>query len=78
MSTNHNPNPFNRYTFYVEDAQGSKTTWTGLSMKRARDMYAYTNASQPSNVHRFGWFEEKCPIEYQAPNLTNVSEGATA
>ena len=35
------------------------TEWTGLTAKRAKDMYAYTHQSQPSNVTSFGWEEMK-------------------
>jgi hypothetical protein len=64
----------NRYTFYIRTADGETTEWTGLSFKKARDMHAYTSASQPSNVTSHGWFDEREPLEFT--NLTNVSEGA--
>jgi hypothetical protein len=45
------------YRFYVETTEGTEVEWTGLTKKQARDMYAYTNAHQPSNVVRSGWEE---------------------
>jgi hypothetical protein len=49
----------NKHTFYINTADGETTEWNGLSHKQARDMNAYTAASQPSNVTGFGWFTEK-------------------
>jgi hypothetical protein len=46
-----------RFRFYVKSHDGLTTEWTGLSKKQARDMYAYTNAHQPSNVVACGWEE---------------------
>ena len=43
------------YRFYVEDLDGNETEWCGLTRKQARDMYAYTDAHQPSNVKNYGW-----------------------
>ena len=63
-----------KYTFYIRTADGKTTEWTGLSFKKARDMHAYTSASQPANVTSHGWFDEREPLEFT--NLTNVSEGA--
>jgi hypothetical protein len=48
-----------RFRFYVKSHDGLTTEWTGLSKKQARDMYAYTNAHQPSNVVACGWEECK-------------------
>ena len=45
------------YRFYVKAHDGLTTEWTGLSKKQARDMYAYTDAHQPSNVVAYGWEE---------------------
>ena len=59
-----------KHTFYITTADGETTEWTGLSYKKARDMHAYTNASQPSNVVGSGWFTE------EPAKLTNVREGA--
>ena len=59
-----------KHTFYITTADGETTEWTGLSYKKARDMHAYTNASQPSNVVGSGWFTE------EPTKLTNVREGA--
>ena len=44
-----------RYRFYIETPDGEEIEWCGLTKKQARDMYAYTNAHQPSNVSRSGW-----------------------
>jgi len=44
-----------RYRFYIETPDGVEIEWCGLTKKQARDMYAYTNAHQPSNVTRCGW-----------------------
>ena len=52
------PNKF-RFRFYVTTREGATTEWTGLTAKRAKDMYAYTSQSQPSNVTSFGWEELK-------------------
>ena len=52
-------NPKTYYRFYIEHADGTEVEWTGLSRKQARDMYAYTDAHQPSNVTRYGWEETK-------------------
>lgn len=48
-----------RFRFYVKSHDGLTTEWTGLSKKQARDMYAYTDAHQPSNVIAYGWEECK-------------------
>lgn len=50
-------NPKTYYRFYIEHADGTEVEWRGLSRKQARDMYAYTDAHQPSNVTRYGWEE---------------------
>lgn len=47
------------HRFYVKSHDGLTTEWTGLSKKQARDMYAYTDAHQPSNVIAYGWEECK-------------------
>lgn len=57
----------NKHTFYITTADGETTEWAGLSYKKARDMHAYTAASQPSNVTGYGWFTE------EPTKLTNVS-----
>ena len=44
------------YMFYIR-THSAQTEWTGLSKKQARDMYAYTDAHQPSNVVAYGWEE---------------------
>lgn len=46
------------YRFYVKAHDGLTTEWCGLTKKQARDMYAYTNAHQPSNVIAYGWEEQ--------------------
>jgi hypothetical protein len=43
----------------VETTEGTKVEWTGLTLTKAKQMYAYTNASNPSNVVRSGWEETK-------------------
>ena len=52
-----------RFRFYVvtADDNGGEhcTEWRGLSNKQARDMYAYTEQSNPWNVIRCGWEELK-------------------
>jgi hypothetical protein len=47
------------YRFYVETTEGTEVEWTGLTLTKAKQMYAYTNASNPSNVVRSGWEEIK-------------------
>jgi hypothetical protein len=44
-----------KYRFYITTRDGATTEWTGLTKKRAHDMHAYTEQSQPSNVTAFGW-----------------------
>ena len=44
------------YRFYIETKYDT-VEWRGLTKKQARDMYAYTNAHQPSNVVCSGWEE---------------------
>ena len=53
-----------RFRFYVTTREGVTTEWTGLTAKRAKDMYAYTAAHQPSNVTGFGW-EEVTEIKWK-------------
>jgi hypothetical protein len=48
-----------RFRFYVTTREGATIEWVGLTAKRAKDMYAYTSQSQPSNVTAFGWEELK-------------------
>lgn len=47
------------YMFYVviADDNGGEhcVMWHGLTLTKAKQMYAYTNASNPSNVVRSGW-----------------------
>lgn len=47
------------YRFYIETPDGEEIEWCGLTRKQARDMYAYTDAHQPSNAVRYGWEEMK-------------------
>lgn len=49
-----NANKF-KYRFYITTRDGATVEWTGLTKKRAHDMHAYTEQSQPSNVIGFGW-----------------------
>lgn len=46
------------YRFYIETPDGEEIEWRGLTRKQARDMYAYTDAHQPSNAVRYGWEEQ--------------------
>ena len=46
-----------KYRFYVTTREGATTEWKGLTRKQARDMNAYTSASNPWNIVRFGWEE---------------------
>ena len=53
------------YRFYIvtvyehgENTYRQETEWRGLTKKQARDMYAYTDAHQPSNVIAYGWEEQ--------------------
>ena len=52
-----------RFRFYVVTADDNggehSTEWRGLTNKQARDMYAYTQQSNPWNVIRCGWEEVK-------------------
>jgi hypothetical protein len=43
------------YMFYVETVDGETIEWHGLTLTKAKQMYAYTNASNPFNVVRSGW-----------------------
>jgi hypothetical protein len=43
------------YMFYVETVDGECIEWRGLTLTKAKQMYAYTNACNPSNVVRSGW-----------------------
>ena len=57
-----------KYLFYIEtrDAltdQQEYIEWRGLTYKQARDMYAYTDSHQPSNVTGYGWEEIKPAIQ---------------
>ena len=59
LTTHHVPTPLKTYyRFYVKSHDGLTTEWCGLSRKQARDMYAFTNAHQPSNVIAYGWEEQ--------------------
>lgn len=59
LTTHHVPTPLKTYyRFYVKSHDGLTTEWCGLSRKQARDMYAYTDAHQPSNVIAYGWEEQ--------------------
>jgi hypothetical protein len=43
------------FRFYIETTEGTEVEWHGLTLTKAKQMYAYTNASNPSNVVRSGW-----------------------
>jgi hypothetical protein len=47
------------YRFYVETIERDRVEWHGLTLTKAKQMYAYTNQSNPSNVTRCGWEEMK-------------------
>jgi hypothetical protein len=47
------------YMFYVETIERDRVEWHGLTLTKAKQMYAYTNQSNPSNVTRCGWEEMK-------------------
>lgn len=60
--------PEPKYLFYIEtrDAltdQQEYIEWRGLTKKQARDMYAYTDAHQPSEVTTYGWEQIKPAIQ---------------
>lgn len=59
------------YRFYIKDMDGNETEWCGLTRKQARDMYAYTDAHQPSNLTAYGWEEVKSPITMPEPLTQN-------
>lgn len=46
-----------KYRFYIRLTNGEEVEWTGLTKKQARDMYAYTDKTMPSNVTGCGWEE---------------------
>jgi hypothetical protein len=43
------------YRFYIETSGGESVWWTGLTLTKAKQMYAYTDQTQPSNVTGYGW-----------------------
>lgn len=43
-----------RYFFYVETEQ-DEVVWSGLTLKQARDMNAWTDRACPRNVKTYGW-----------------------
>jgi hypothetical protein len=47
------------HRFFIGLTDGTEIEWRGLSRKQARDMYAYTQQSQPSNMTGCGWEECK-------------------
>lgn len=65
-----------KHTFYIEHTNGTVVEWTGLTYTKARNMLAYTSAHQPCDATRYGWYEEKEPLNLTNPttDLTNVSE----
>jgi hypothetical protein len=48
-----------RFLFFIETQDGKKVEWRDLTKTKARQMYSYTDKSQPSNVARYGWEEVK-------------------
>ena len=48
-----------RYMFYVETTSGEIIEWHGLTRARVKQMHTYTNQTNPCNVVRSGWEEEK-------------------
>lgn len=65
MTTRPNPKTF---TFHIRtrsaDGKVYTTAWHGLTRTKARNMYAYTQNHQPSNVVGYGWAETNC---YEGP-----------
>ena len=50
------------YRFYIE-TDTDYIEWNNLTHKQARDMYAYTDSHQPSNVTNYGWeLVERSPL----------------
>jgi len=47
------------HRFFIGLTDGTEIEWRGLSRKQARDMYAYTQQSQPSDMTGCGWEECK-------------------
>lgn len=47
------------YRFYITLEDGTEVSWRGLTLKQARDMYAFTDKRLPHNVSGFGWEEER-------------------
>jgi hypothetical protein len=47
------------YRFYIETSGGESVWWTGLTLTKAKQMFAYTNQTNPWNVVRSGWEEMK-------------------
>ncbi len=43
------------YMFYVETHTGECIEWRGLTLAKAKQMYAYTSKHTPDNVVRSGW-----------------------
>jgi hypothetical protein len=60
-STAIKPKVYHRFYVVTADDNGGEhcTEWRGLSKKQARDMYAYTQQSNPWNVIKCGWEECK-------------------
>ena len=47
------------FRFYIELDSGECIEWHGLTQTKAKQMYAYTNVSNPCNVVRCGWEQVK-------------------
>ena len=48
-----------RYKFHINTAGGETIEWTGLTLRRAKDMFNATDQAQPTNINGFGWEELK-------------------
>ena len=47
------------FRFYIELDSGETVWWTGLTQTKAKQMYAYTDQTNPCNVVRSGWEQVK-------------------
>lgn len=48
-----------KYEFHIETIDGQCIAWRNLTLKQARDMYAWTDKHMPDNVKSYGWEEQK-------------------
>jgi hypothetical protein len=47
------------FAFHITTTSGETIEWTGLTSKRAKDMFNATEQAQPTNITGFGWEEIK-------------------